>query len=1284
MELKRNHWLIVLALGILGGCSSGGVSQKHQPDAAPGVDTRPVEQDGQIILPPSDRDAAELPDVPSGCGDACDSPDLGPVCGNGIVEEGETCDDGNSRPGDGCSGLCRQEPNYTCPAPGQPCVADPVCGDSKLSDGETCDDGNAKDGDGCSSTCQIEVAAGCDAGEADCGAGPVCGNGMVNVGETCDDGNTQPADGCGANCRVEAGWTCPVANQPCVRDEYCGDGKLSAAKGEQCDDGNSAPGDGCTGTCQKEPFYDCPVPGQKCVTTIVCGDGKVVADEACDDSNTKAGDGCSADCKQVEPGYTCPKTAGVGGACTTVPQDRCGDARLSYGETCDDGSKEAGDGCSATCQVELGYRCPEVGKACLLVAVCGDAKLSVADGEQCDDGNRESGDGCSSACLIEANYVCPAPGQKCQSTVVCGDGKITGSETCDDGNTRAGDGCSLLCQVEAGWTCPAGSVCRPTRCGDGIRVGSEACDDANTREGDGCSSLCRLETPADTEGDGWACPTVGQPCVRTTCGNGVPEGSEQCDDGNSDMGDGCTPFCREEPNCPASGGPCTTSCGDGLLLQADVAAGQQCDDGNTISGDGCSSTCKIEAGYTCETTQVTKDPLVLPIIYRDFKPITETGGHPDFESVSPSWSDFCLPGIPAATLGADGKPTHGGTAQSPGATYATGAAADWFALWYKDSAYAKTVVDTLTFAKLTSGAYQYNKVNNDFYPLDGKGWGNTPGQTHNFHFTSEVRYWFEYRGGEKLEFTGDDDVFVFINKKLAVDLGGVHWPYAGSVTLAASSGTGVVCDMTSETQLSLYCGDSTSHKLQCTAPRTVDFGLTKGSVYEIVVFQAERHTPGSDYQLTLSNFGATRSSCHSRCGDGVVTPDEACDLGTDKNTGAYGTCNPDCTRPAYCGDGVANGPAGAEECDNGVNLTSYGGTTRTCGPGCKWAPYCGDGNADTLHGEICDEGADNGKGYDHCSAACTEGPHCGDGLVTDAEECDNGVQNGMPGDKCSAKCTWNCGNGKVDEGEQCDEGKAANTGGYGKCKADCTWGPRCGDGIKNGTEQCDDGVNDGSYGACAPGCLLGPRCGDELVQSTAGEICDLGSANSATAYGKNMCTNRCRPAPYCGDKAVDTTHGEVCDDGVNSGLPGSCTVDCSAFVPLPSCGDHIIQPPEVCDDGANNGTLASPCDSHCRPKCGNGFRDAGEDCDDGVNDGSYGTCMPTCKLAAYCGDGIKNGPESCDQGTANLSTPYGPNKCSTSCAIAPYCGDGRIQSEFGEQCDGSQLCDSNCRNSVIQ
>jgi fibro-slime domain-containing protein len=1249
--------------GGLGG--SGGTDGAVTPDVPAPVDMMVTPVDALDMAVDQGNPIDLGPEVPGG-----------PVCGDSIVEMGEQCDDGNTRPGDGCSGVCETEPNFDCPQPGQACVSQVVCGDGKLTGGEPCDDGNTVNGDGCSSLCQVETGYACTTPGQPCTKviTAACGDGAVNAGEACDDGNTSSGDGCSSLCAREDGFTCAMPGKPCVRDDYCGDGRLSGA--EQCDDGNTLPGDGC-GNCRIEPFFTCPTPGMPCKTTIVCGDSKVVGDEACDDGNTTAGDGCSADCKQVEPGFSCPTTGGVGGKCTAIPKDFCGDGRLTFGEFCDDGNTTDGDGCSSQCRVEPGYSCASPGTKCTRVGFCGDGVLSVADGEQCDDHNSVGGDGCSSQCIIEANSVCPMPGQPCQSTVRCGDRKVNGGETCDDGNTADGDGCSHDCKTENGWTCITGGACRATKCGDGIKAGSEQCDDGNPTNKDGCSSTCLVELPGPTEGNGWVCPTPGQPCVRTMCGNGKQEGSEQCDDGNNDTGDHCSPFCRNEPICPPAGGACATACGDGLLLDVDIANGQQCDDGNTVDGDGCSHDCKIETGFKCTSMPLTQNPFQLPIVLRDFKGFPEgfnnnnvwvgNNAHPDFENINQGDT-----GIVQTTLGVNGKPVHAaGTSVSTinnklGALPNGAGGVDYFAKWYKDDPLNKTVLQFLTFNTLAGGAgFQYD--NEAFFPLDNNpaGWGNYLNTGHDFHFTSEVRYWFEYKGNEQLDFRGDDDVWVFVNKQLAVNIGGVHSFIDGSVILNANNGHGAVCDEVTN------CGGNR---------RDVNLNLQPHSVYEIVVFQAERHTTESHYKLTLTNFTSTRSVCNTMCGDGIVAGSEVCDLGAANNIGAYGGCNMDCTLAPRCGDVVVQTN---EQCDDGINLSSYGGSAKTCAPNCKFAPFCGDGNVDGAFGEACDQGADNGKGYGFCTTGCQLGPRCGDGAVTNDEECDDGMLNGTAQSACTALCKKKCGNGTLDNGEQCDDGTAKNVGGYGKCNPDCTQGPRCGDGIKNGTEQCDDGKNDGTYGTCAPMCVLGPRCGDGVVQTTAGEACDLGSMNLATPYGKDKCNLRCQKAPYCGDKQVDVAFGEKCDDGVNSGQPGSCATDCSAAIPLPMCGNGSIQAPEQCDDGVNNGTAGSMCDTNCKKKCGNGFRDPGEQCDDGKNDGSYGTCKPDCTLADYCGDGVKNGTEACDLGGANEANPYGTGKCSMLCTLAPYCGDGRIQASFGEKCDSTPGCSGVCQTVVV-
>jgi fibro-slime domain-containing protein len=363
-------------------------------------------------------------------------------------------------------------------------------------------------------------------------------------------------------------------------------------------------------------------------------------------------------------------------------------------------------------------------------------------------------------------------------------------------------------------------------------------------------------------------------------------------------------------------------CGSGLLLPGDK---KECDDGNTVSGDGCSATCTIEPGFTCTNVPVTPKPLVLPIVYRDFQAWQDPSGHPDFDH----WVGAGQAGMAQPTLSTSngGVPVHvpqctmltANLCPSDGAP-AWNASTDWFGMWYVDTpTYNKTVVKTLTLPEIAGGAFQY--TDEAFFPLDGVAgtWGTSPGWTHNYGFTSVVRYWFEYAGTATLTFVGDDDVFVYINKKLAVDLGGTHHRATGSITLDAANGTGYSCDFVAPGAAGGACDPAAR-----TGGHVVDLGLVKGSVYEIAVFQAERHTVDSHYQLTLSKFSGTKSACTGACGDGVVVPPETCDLGKAKNTGAYGGCNPDCTLARYCGDKIVQ-TADGEECDS----------TASCDKNCK-------------------------------------------------------------------------------------------------------------------------------------------------------------------------------------------------------------------------------------------------------------------------------------------------------------------------------------------------------------
>jgi len=114
--------------------------------------SRPVERIEQPLSPIESEVAGEGGlDIPSGPAyEEIYKPPPESVCGNGKLEKGEQCDDGNTEGGDGCSAACaverRERPAYV-----------PRCGNGVRDPGEACDDGNTAGGDECSADCSREI-----------------------------------------------------------------------------------------------------------------------------------------------------------------------------------------------------------------------------------------------------------------------------------------------------------------------------------------------------------------------------------------------------------------------------------------------------------------------------------------------------------------------------------------------------------------------------------------------------------------------------------------------------------------------------------------------------------------------------------------------------------------------------------------------------------------------------------------------------------------------------------------------------------------------------------------------------------------------------------------------------------------------------------------------------------------------------------------------------------------------------------------------------------------------
>lgn len=252
--------------------------------------------------------------------------------------------------------------------------------------------------------------------------------------------------------------------------------------------------------------------------------------------------------------------------------------------------------------------------------------------------------------------------------------------------------------------------------------------------------------------------------------------------------------------CENDCGPGTMRCEEGIWSACEVppterACASVCGPGTELCEDGVWGPCDAPRPL----------PPTLTATVRDFQ-----DSHPDFEiGVSSSYLEL---GIVADELGSDGKPVYVGGFNSTSGQQN-------FDQWYRDvPGVNRTTTLQLPLRVSPTDPRLWVYEAPDFFPIDGQLFGNQ-GRPHNYHFTLEAVAEFQYIGGETFRFTGDDDVWVFVNGRLVIDLGGLHQSLSAEVAL-----------------------DDVADGI----------GISPGGVYSLHIFFAERHTVESNFNIETS------------------------------------------------------------------------------------------------------------------------------------------------------------------------------------------------------------------------------------------------------------------------------------------------------------------------------------------------------------------------------------------------------------------------------------------------